>query len=929
MPKLSKLNDKKTLLAKFRQAMFRGSACFFITLGALSVEAATPPAKNEIKPASLPGPVHKAGGFTSHVLANGFKIILVPFPSAANARIELVIKTGSKLEGYGETGMAHLLEHMLFKSAGKRADIKSDLTALGATWNGTTNADRTNYFETVAAEPAKVDEAIRIEADRFIRASFTKEHLASEMTVVRNELERNDSDPGSLVRRALQRQSYFWHGYSRPTIGARSDIEDAPFAALQVFHKKHYRPDNAALIVSGNFDPARTLALASQLFAEARNPDSPKITSWTREESRPVTNRSELYLPAGKTIVASAWKSPGLTERQIYALDLASSALCAHDWGSLRKDLVLERKLAVGVSCGTQLQPDSSLLVAFATAGKEADAEALSANLRQHIETAAIKGISQEQLERARQSELNAFERLQSAHETLATLLSKAEVAGDWRLFFWQRDVIKSISLDEANAALKRWVVAVNRSDVLLRHADGVAAPELPRLSDAQTLIADQQWPDFAKNGDVVPGSARELAQATIKIPLDGERAKAALIARKTQGDLAWVVLGNDYGNLSALSGRQMACAMGNGLLAYGGAGLSRDQLSAKLEALQAHWSLSIGGITLEAPRQQIDAALEILLAAWAAPLLPGNEFERIKAATVAGLEAALKDPAQVAGSMSALRFDNYPPQHPLQPRSLEQRLAEARAVSYDDVRQCATDFTGTSHLRLALVGSFTAQDVQAIWSRLSQLPKAKIPYERIRDVAAPLSVENAPIRVVMPEKPNATVFGSLPLRITDSDPDFPALRIAIRVLGGDADSRVWTRLREREGLAYSAGASLAVSSFEARSQFSIQASAASDKAEKALTGLQDELNRALKEGFTETEVARAKAVWEQKRKTSLRSEKSFAAMLAQGLYSGRDYAWVADYDEKIALVTAQEASQALRKYLGQAPIVWSIGRGE
>lgn len=869
-------------------------------------------------------PDAQAAGFSSYRLANGFKIILVPFPSAANARIELLVKTGSKLEGYGETGMAHLLEHMLFKSAGKRADLKSDLTALGAHWNGTTNADRTNFFETVAPEPEKIDEAIHIEADRFIRASFTKEQLASEMSVVRNELERNDSDPGSLVMRALQREAFFWHGYSRPTIGARSDIEDAPFSALQAFHKKHYRPDNAALIVSGNFDPPHVLALSSRLFAEARNPATARVGNWTREETRAATNRSEMFLPAGKTMAASAWKLPGMRDRQTYAFDLAASAICDDDWGSLRKDLVLARRIAVSATCDTQVQADYSLLVATATAGKDADAEVLSRALREHLETAAAKGISQEQLDRARLTELNAFERLENSHETLAPLLSEAEVAGDWRLFFWQRDVVKAITLEEANAALKKWTVAVNRSDVLLRNADGITAPELPKFADARALVAGQDWPAISRLADPVPTSAGELAKATVNISLDGSRARAALISRRTQGDLAWLVLANDYGNESALSGRRAACAMAENL----SAGLTRDQLSARLEALQAQWSLSLGGIGIEAPRRNIDAALDILLSAWASPALPVAEFEQIKAATIARLEAGLKDPGQVAASEANLRFDNYPARHPLQPRSLEQQLAESRAVTYADAKACVADFSGLAQVRLAMVGAFSVADVHAVWSRIGKLPTARIPYARVKDIEAPLSVDTTPIEVSMPEKPNAAIAGSALLRITDDSPDFPALRIAVKVLGGDADSRIWTRLREREGLAYSAGASLSGDSFEPRSRLSIQASAASDKADAALSSLKAELARALKDGFSAQEVARAKRAWLQERKTSLRSEKSFAGALAQGLYNGRDYAWLAQYDEKIARVTPQGATLALRKYLSGTPMVWMVGRG-
>ena len=195
-----------------------------------------------------------AGGLSSYTLANGFKIILIPFPTASNVRVELLVKTGSKLEGYGETGMAHLLEHMLFKGAGDRKNVKDDLTAMGASWNGTTTADRTNYFETLSSDPLKLDEVIRLEADRFIRAKFTKADLESEMTVVRNELENSERNPSRLLFDAIGRMSFVWHGYARSTIGARTDIENTSYEELRAFHRKHYRPDNAALIVSGNFD---------------------------------------------------------------------------------------------------------------------------------------------------------------------------------------------------------------------------------------------------------------------------------------------------------------------------------------------------------------------------------------------------------------------------------------------------------------------------------------------------------------------------------------------------------------------------------------------------------------------------------------------------------------------------------------------------
>lgn len=870
----------------------------------------------------------QAGGIASYRLDNGFKIILAPFPSAATVRVELLVKTGSKREGYGETGMAHLLEHMLFKGAGPRADLKHDLTALGARWNGTTTADRTNFFETLAAEPDKLDEALRIEADRFIRARFTREDLASEMTVVRNELERQDKDPWRAVMRSLQRQTWFWHGYGRPTIGARSDIEDAPFAALQAFHRQHYRPDNAALIVSGRFDPQRVLALASRLFAAARNPSGPGIRDWTREEGQAETRRSELVLPAGMTLAASAWKLPGLAQRQTHALDLAVAAICDPDWGSLRRDLVLERQVAAKVSCGTRIQADYSDLVATATAGQDGDAARLSAELSRHVEAAAARGITQEQLERARLEELNAFERLRTSHEAVASMLSQAEVAGDWRLFFWQRDLVREITLDEANAALRDWVVAYNRSDVLLHHAEGVTAIVPPAPADAATLVAGKDWPALAGAADPLPQSWAEVAQATARVELGDPRVRAALLPRKTQGDRVWLVLDKDWGNAAALAGRQSACAMASRLMAYGGAGLSRDQLSARMEALQARWSMDLDGIALEVPRAKLTEALDLLLASWASPLLPASEFERIKAGSLAELEAALKNPAQLADNASRLRFDNYPADHPRKPRSFEQLQADSRAVGLADVRACVDDFAGLAQAQLALVGDLSADEVRTVWKRIARLPASRVAYERVPDPVAPEAVDTTPIVVAMPGQSNASIRGTAVVALAMESPDYPALRLAVEALGGNADSRIWRRLRETEGLAYGAGMRLSNETRDARSTLVVYASAASDKAAVALASLQDELARALKDGFSPAEIEHARQVWQQARKTALSAEEGYAEQLAQGLYDDRDPAWQAQYDARIAAVTAEQATQALRRYLGRAPLLWATGRG-
>jgi zinc protease len=870
----------------------------------------------------------EAAGLSSYRLDNGFKIILIPFSSANNTRVELLVRSGSKFEGYGETGMAHLLEHMLFKGAGNRKNIKDDLTKLGASYNGTTTADRTNYFESVEAAPVKVDELIRLEADRFIRARFTAADLASEMTVVRNELENSEREPSRVVLSALARSGFNWHGYARSTIGARSDIEGASFTALQAFHRKHYRPDNAALIVSGSFDKARVLSLASKLFSAAKNPSSEGPANWTLESPEAATHRTDVSLSAGVTVVASAWKLPSMKERDAHALELGAAAMCDSDWGSLRKDIVLDRKLAVSASCFTWTQSDYSRFIALAKADQNANADDLSNEVIQHIQAAAARGTTQESLERARLSALNDFEKALDSHESVADLVSQSETAGDWRLFLWTRDVIASVTLDEANQALKKWVVPLNRSDVLLRHAEKATPLEFPKPTDALTRVTGQVWPSILTSADPPPKSLREISKATHRFELDAQRAQAALITRKTQGDKVWMAMENDYGNSASLNNRKTACDAASALMKFGGNGLDRDALSARMEKLQATWQLSLDGLGLEVPRKNFAEAFETLFMVWADPSMPVQEFERYKASQIAAYQAALMDPIKVADSEVRMRFDNYPDGHASKPKSLTAQISDVKNLSYAETLRCAREFAKVSHTRIGVVGNLTAADLKEVWAKTGALKLSHDVYARVPSPKAPIAVNVTPIKVVMPDTTKAMVTGTAVIPLQRNSDDFAALQLAVYAMGGNSSSLIWTQLREVQGLAYSSGMQLAASSFDDRSTVVLYATSSSANADKALSSLKSVLTKVLEDGFSAAQIEQAKAAWFQRRKSTLGDESGFARKLAEGLYTEFDFAAMAKLDDKIAALSHSQATAAIKKYLSASNLVWSTGQG-
>jgi len=185
--------------------------------------------------AQMPQKVTSIEGVTEWHLPNGLKVLTIPDPGADTITIHIVYLVGSRHEGYGEKGMAHLLEHMLFKGSKNFPDVKADLTKRGARWNGTTSNDRTNYFETISATPQNLDWALAMEADRMVNSRVSKEDLDSEMTVVRNEFEMGENNPGSVLFQRMQKLAYAWHNYGDPTIGERADIEKVPVDKLQAF----------------------------------------------------------------------------------------------------------------------------------------------------------------------------------------------------------------------------------------------------------------------------------------------------------------------------------------------------------------------------------------------------------------------------------------------------------------------------------------------------------------------------------------------------------------------------------------------------------------------------------------------------------------------------------------------------------------------
>src|SRR5216684_3299534 len=304
-------------------------------------------------------------GVTEYQLANGARLLLYPELSRPTITINMTVLTGSRHEGYGETGMSHLLEHMVFKGTPAFPNVPKALRDHGASFNGTTNVDRTNYFETMPATDENLDFGIHIEADRLVNSFVKREDLASEMTVVRNEFERGENNPQGVLMQRIEAAAYEWHNYGKSTIGNRSDIERVPIENLQAFYRKYYQPDNVVLIVAGKFDEAKALAVVQKHLGSIPRPKR-KLDDTYTEEPPQDGERTVILRRVGKVgSVGVAYHVPSAAHPDWAPLNLLAGIVSQQPNGRLYKALV-EAKKATSVRASADNYHDPGLFTAFA-----------------------------------------------------------------------------------------------------------------------------------------------------------------------------------------------------------------------------------------------------------------------------------------------------------------------------------------------------------------------------------------------------------------------------------------------------------------------------------------------------------------------------------------------------------------------------------
>ncbi|MBC7931403.1 MAG: insulinase family protein, partial [Rubrivivax sp.] len=848
--------------------------------------------------------------------SNGMRVLLFPDPTKQTVTVNVTYLVGSSHENYGETGMAHLLEHLLFKGSKNHPALAQEMTEHGARRNGTTWLDRTNYYETMAATDENLRWALEMEADRMINSFIAKKDLETEFSVVRNEMESGENDPFRVILQRAMSTAYLWHNYGKSTIGARSDVENVPIDRLQAFYRQYYQPDNAVLIVAGKFDEAKTLGLVSSAFSPIPKPTRtiPKI--YTIEPVQDGERAVTIRRVGDVQMLGAVYHVPSGSHPDFAAVDILSFVLGDTPAGRLHKSLVETKKASAvfGLNFQTR-EPGMAIFGAQLRATDSLDA-AREAFL-QTVEGIAATPPTKEEVERARASILKNIELSLNSSEQIGLELSEWMAQGDWRLFFLHRDRLRKVTAEDVARVGATYIKPSNRTLAMYIPDAKPDRAEIPATPDVAAMLKDYKGDAAVALGEVFDPAPANIETRTAR-PAPSGGVEMALLPKKTRGQTVVASMTLRFGDEKSLQGRAAAAMLAGQMLMRGTRAKTRQQIQDELDKLKARGFAS-GGATqanvfIETTRENLPAAMRLMAEVLREPSFPASEFEQLKQEMLAGIEQQRSDPGAIAGNELSRHLNPWPKTDPRYVMTPDEQVEAVKTVTLEDVKKFYADFYGASDAQLAVIGDFDDKQVAQVASELFASWKSPRPYARLVSVFREVPALNKSVET--PDKANANFVVGLNLNLRDDDPDYPALILGNYLLGANSASRLRVRIRDREGISYGVGSGLSVSALDKTGTFQSFAIYAPQNVVKLEAAYKEEIARALNEGFTADEVAKGKSGYLQTRQINRAQDNVLAGTLANYLFLDRTFKWDEEFERKISALTPEQIQAAMRRHI-------------
>jgi len=801
-------------------------AALLLSVAALPLAVqAKQPVRHAPRPAAA-APAVKPIAFTERTLPNGLRVYAIRDTGTANVSVQVWYDVGSKNDPVGRSGFAHMFEHLMFKASRNLAAEQMDrLTEdVGGNNNASTNDDYTEYHEVIPAN--HLQRLLFAEADRMASLVVEPKSFSSERDVVKEELRQNtNARPyGKLFSLYFPAISYTTHPYARGTIGSIDNLDSAQIDDVRAFHALYYRPDNAVLVVAGNFDPRQLDAWVDQYFGPIKRPDwsIPRVAAV--EPERTVAVHRTVYEPnTPLPAVLISYQIPPDRDPDGPALAVLNTILSGGESSRLYNSLVYRDQLAQSAESfvDSKQGPGNIAVLAIMASGKKVeDGEAA---LRREVARMRDGLVTEAELAKARNQILTATLRARETAEGKASTIAQATIIdGDPRAADRDLAAVARVTAADVQRVARRYLrdersATIHYLPAEMAPAGTTSAPiAIAATVVTQPLVAPPHVEVFteasAAERVAVPAPGAPIVPA-IPAPVTMKLANGmtVLVVERHQLPLLTAALVTTTGGAADPADRAGLFNLTSDLMTKGTKTRSATQIAQQIETLggsiesNADWDGSTVSIDVKA--DQIAPALAILADVAQRPAFAPDEIERARAQAIDGVNVIIKNPPQLASLVSSRTvFGNAPYGHALTgtPKSL-------KALTRTDILGAYRRAWNPGTATLVMVGDITPAAARTLAERNFGAWQNPAP---ARAGNGNLIVTGTPYpapRVVVVDLPGAGQAGVVVARlgIARSDPNYYPASVANAVLGGGYSSRLNLEIRVKRGLAYGAGSSV------------------------------------------------------------------------------------------------------------------------
>lgn len=745
-------------------------------------------------------------------LENGLTVLVHEDRKAPVVGVAVWYNVGSKDEPKGKTGFAHLFEHLMFNgSENAPQDYFQYLAEMGATdYNGTTNFDRTNYFQTVP-RPA-LERALWLESDRmgYLLGAVTQEKLDNQRGVVQNEKRQGDNQPGGLVFYEILKTLFpEGHPYSHNVIGSMADLDAASMDDVRNWFIDKYGPNNATLVLAGDISAAEARPLVEKYFgAIKRGPVNTPAAAAVPTLAQDV--RVVMKDQVAATSVTRYWPAPGITSADLTALSVGAEILGGLASSRLDEVLVRDEQLAVGVSAGNFEFQRVGVLSVGATVKPGVDLAVVEARLDALIKQFIAEGPTEDEVRRAATSNLastiRGLEQVGGFGGKAVTLANGEVLAGDSGFYATQLERLAKVTPAEVKAAMAKWmtkpamtlVLEPGPRDASYEEAASVggAANASERDRSAETLTVTVERPKPAID-TVAELDFPDLERATLK------NGMKVTYARRTAVPATYVSMSFNAGSAADPVAKRGLEGLTMALFDEGTTKLSGQDIAEAGERLGASISTGSGDdrstFTLSALSANLAPSLDLMRQIVREPAFNPADLERVRTQTVTGIKQAMKSPQGIAQrTLTPELFGSDTPYGGVS------TVASVSGITRDDLVAFKDSWIRPDNGEVFIISDRPLAEIVAALNTAFgdwTAPKAAKGTKAFKQAAA--AQGKRIILVNRPNSPQSFIFGAQVTGLDAGDPAFVAFNSANNSLGGNFLARLNMNLRETKGWSY------------------------------------------------------------------------------------------------------------------------------